>query len=168
MKKYLLLAVLALAAFGMVFTGCDNSSSWEPSDDYGKAITITFKANGHGTAPNPIRARAGQEIQLPQMEAADGFVNTAWYLDAAYQSGSKTVGTWQKFTENTTLYGYWTDQKFNIIWNVNDPAVRHIANTQQYDRSAVVFPIENPVHPDGYPFMGWFTGADGKEKVAAG
>ncbi|MCQ2604018.1 MAG: InlB B-repeat-containing protein, partial [Spirochaetia bacterium] len=167
MKKYLLLAVMALAAVGMVLTGCSNGSSgWEPSDDYGQAITITFNANGHGTAPEPIKARANQEIEMPQMAAADGYVNTSWYLDAACQTGSKAVGTWQKFTRNTTLYGYWTNQKFNIIWNVNDPDVEPIANTQPYAHSAVAFPA-TPVHPDGYEFMGWFTTASGAEKVAA-
>ncbi len=160
MKRYLLLAVLALAAIGMVLTGCDNGSSWEPEDDYGKTVTVTFDANGMGTAPAPMQTRVGNFIWLPKMASENDFVHVSWYKDKARQYSAGNVEDRFYPEDDITLYAYWTDQKYAVQWDINY-ALNAGEKPIVYDVVAagtnVVVKGDLSARDDGTEFAGWFT-----------
>ena len=48
--------------------------------DYDK-VTVTFNANGHGTAPASVETTIGQTISQPAALTADGYTFLGWYKD---------------------------------------------------------------------------------------
>lgn len=70
--------------------------------------TVTFDANGHGTAPDAINdVTEGNTIPVPTPPVAEGYVFGGWYKEAACENewdfDNDTV------TENITLYALWTE-----------------------------------------------------------
>lgn len=161
MKKYLLLAVMALAAVGMLLTGCTNGSSgWEPEDDYGKTVTVTFDANGMGTAPAPMKTRVGNFIWLPKMETEGEYVHVSWYKDRARQLSAGNVDTRFYPADDVTLYAYWTDVKYAVKWDMNyalNAGEKPIADSIVAAGTNVVVKGALATREDGTEFAGWFT-----------
>ncbi|MCQ2604877.1 MAG: InlB B-repeat-containing protein [Spirochaetia bacterium] len=161
MKKYLLLAVMALAAVGMLLTGCTNGSSgWDPEDDYGKTVTVTFDANGMGTAPAPMKTRVGNFIWLPKMEDINDFVHVSWYKDRARQLSAGNVDTRFYPADDVTLYAYWTDVKYAVKWDMNyalNSGEKPIADSIVAAGTNVVVQGALATRDDGTEFAGWFT-----------
>ena len=69
--------------------------------------TVTFDANGHGTAPQAQTVTSGGKASKPEDPTATGWEFDGWYLEAAcqnpYNFNSEVVG-------NFTLYAKWTQQ----------------------------------------------------------
>ncbi len=71
--------------------------------------TVTFNANGHGTAPDPItNVTSGNTITAPTAPEASGWTFGGWYKEVgcenAWNFSTYTV------TENTTLYAKWLQE----------------------------------------------------------
>lgn len=67
--------------------------------------TVTFNANGHGTAPVPQTVDSGTSAVEPIAPTADGYTFGGWYTDAACTSAWNFA---TPVTANITLYARWT------------------------------------------------------------
>lgn len=79
--------------------------------------TVTFNANGHGTAPSSQSIFYGYKASTPTAPTASGYTFKGWYKEAActnaWNFNSNTV------TANTTLYAKWVANKYTITYNGN-------------------------------------------------
>ncbi len=69
-----------------------------------ETVTISFDANGHGTAPKAIEVEKGKTATKPADPTATGYLFQGWYKEAACTNAfdwSKSVN------ENITLYAKW-------------------------------------------------------------
>ncbi|MBR1928958.1 MAG: chitobiase/beta-hexosaminidase C-terminal domain-containing protein [Paludibacteraceae bacterium] len=76
------------------------------------SYTVTFNANGHGTAPDPITDVAKNSTinsSKPSDPTATGWTFGGWYKE----EGCTNAWNWNtdQVTENTTLYAKWTCSK---------------------------------------------------------
>lgn len=67
--------------------------------------TVTFDANGHGTAPDAQTVESGKTAEKPKNPTADGYAFGGWYTDAKCTTVFD-FGT--AITEDITLYAKWT------------------------------------------------------------
>jgi phage tail protein X len=100
-----------------------------------ETYTVTYNANGHGTAPSAQTVTSGTRIILPDM-TANGFLFLGWATSPTATSG--TTGLYS-VTANVTLYAIWqalatgsyvyyndngTAVKCEVYYKVNGVAVR--------------------------------------------
>lgn len=71
-------------------------------------FTVTFDANGHGTAPEAVTADKDGTVTEPFAPSEDGYTFTGWYKDA--DAAEQWDFAADKVTENTTLYAGWTEE----------------------------------------------------------
>ncbi len=67
--------------------------------------TVTFSANGHGTAPAALEVAYHGRATRPADPAADGFIFGGWFTDSAC---TKAYDFSKGVTANITLYAKWT------------------------------------------------------------
>lgn len=67
--------------------------------------TVTFNANGHGTAPSAQTVQDGQTAKKPSDPTAEGYTFGGWYTDQACTTAFD-FGT--AITKDITLYAKWT------------------------------------------------------------
>ena len=71
-------------------------------------FTVTFDANGHGTAPDSQPVATGNKATKPEDPTAQGYTFGGWYKEAACETqwnfDNDTV------TADTTLYAKWTEK----------------------------------------------------------
>lgn len=67
--------------------------------------TVTFNANGHGTAPAPQTVTKGGRATEPANPSASGYTFGGWYTDAAC---TKAFDFNTPINSNITLYAKWT------------------------------------------------------------
>lgn len=94
-------ATLKVSTNGQVASGCDGGSIVN-------TYTVTFNANGHGTAPAAkTGVTEGSKISAPTAPTANGYTFGGWYKEAActnaWNFSTATV------TSNITLYAKWTE-----------------------------------------------------------
>ncbi|MBR0171978.1 MAG: InlB B-repeat-containing protein, partial [Lachnospiraceae bacterium] len=72
-----------------------------------QVFTVTFDANGHGSAPAAVSAEASKSITKPNEPTAEGYTFCGWFRDTAatvvWNFDTDTV------SENITLYAGWTE-----------------------------------------------------------
>lgn len=118
--------------------------------------TVTFDANGHGTAPDaPCVAKNGK-APTPAAPTATGYTFGGWYTDQACNNAWDFEN--DLVTEDITLYAKWTVNTHTLTWNVNGGN----ALTGTYTSGAVDYgaAITKPTDPTrtGYTFQGWHDG----------
>ena len=116
-------------------------------------VTLSFSANGHGTAPAAQPIVAGNAGTAPADPTATGYTFDGWYTDG-------TLATLADFTDplvqSTTYFAKWTAQPITIAFSANGhgtaPASQDIlagdTATEPADPTAT-----------GYTFDGWYTDA---------
>ena len=78
--------------------------------------TVTFNANGHGTAPSSQTVYYGYTATQPTAPTASGYTFGGWYTDSA------CTNAWSfstAITSNKTLYAKWTPNAYTITYNGN-------------------------------------------------
>ena len=110
----------ALTATGYTFGGWYTDKACTKAYDFSTAVkanitlyakwtpvnyTVTFNANGHGTAPAAQTVTYGGKATQPAAPSATGFTFGGWYTDAAC---TKAYSFSTAVTANITLYAKWT------------------------------------------------------------
>lgn len=114
--------------------------------------TVTFNANGHGTAPKTREVLKGDKVQKPADPTADGYVFGGWFREStcenAWNFDTDTV------TEATTLYAKWA-LKYTVTFDVQGhgtaPEAQIVAAGDHAQK-----PTPAPT-TDGWTFVNWFT-----------
>lgn len=80
--------------------------------------TVTFNANGHGTAPASItNVTSGSKITAPTPPTAQGWTFGGWYQEAACTT--PWVFETNTVTGNITLYAKWTEVPSNPTYDIS-------------------------------------------------
>ena len=140
--------------------------------------TITYNANGHGTAPSNQSASATQfanyalttkttpqvTITLASAISATGYIFASWNTSADGKGTDYSAGA--KFTANlsesttTTLYAKWTTDAYTISYDLAGGVLPSgKTNPTSYSVDTASFTLNNPERT-GYTFTGW-TGSNG-------
>lgn len=82
--------------------------------------TVTYNANGHGTAPSAVSVVDGESITLPTL-TAEGFKFLGWATSSTATSGM--TGTYTP-TASVTLYAVWKAAGSYVYYNDNGTAVK--------------------------------------------
>ncbi len=123
-----------------------------PSASY----SVSFNANGHGTAPNPQTVKSGEKVSKPTDPTATGYVFGGWFTDTqcttAYNFNDAV-------SSNLQLYAKWTAIRYTVKFDANGGSGTMQSQSYVYD-SAATLPA-NTITCTGYVFAGWNTKADG-------
>ncbi len=151
--------------FGGWYTDSDCTDSWDFSNDtvsgdltlYAKwtinSYTVSFNANGHGTAPSSQTIDYENLVTEPDDPSETGYTFGGWYTDSdctdAWDFTNDTV------TSDTTLYAKWTANTYTVSFNANGHGTAPSNQTISYGNKAT-----KPSNPtaSGYTFGGWYTG----------
>ncbi|MBQ8117999.1 MAG: InlB B-repeat-containing protein, partial [Lachnospiraceae bacterium] len=130
-------------------------------DQTGNSYTVTFDANGHGTAPAAQTPVAyGAKATTPTAPTETGYTFGGWYREAVctneWKFDTDTV------TEDTTLYAKWTINKYNVTFvDEDETTVLKAATAYDYGTAAadIVQPTTTPTKAATaeytYSFAGW-------------
>lgn len=99
--------VTAFACFGM--TACNNGDT--PLGEGPVTYTVTFNANGHGTAPGAQSVNKGEKANEPTALTDAEYDFGGWYKDAACSDGQEYDFAAETVTADITLYAKWTKKQ---------------------------------------------------------
>lgn len=120
--------------------------------------TLTFDTNG-GSVFASVTKKAGTIIDLSAyVPIKDGYTFDGWYTDAELTTGITSV----TLNDNVTVYARWTSVDPVVI--TFDPQNGTAAFTQSIAKGSKASAPSEPSR-EGYTFKGWYTAADGGEKV---
>lgn len=109
-----------------------------------KAYTVTFNANGHGTAPDAQLVENGQKATEPTAPTADGWTFGGWYKEAGCTNAWNFAS--DEVTSATTLYAKWTVAEtgfFVDIVDVDNSAKTLTLNVTRWAASGWPYTINN-------------------------
>lgn len=123
--------------------------------------TVTFHANGHGTAPSAQTViENGSATEPTPAPTATGYTFGGWYnestCDNLYDFTTAVTG-------DLTLYAKWTANQYTVSFNSNGGNVTPESITVTYDRTYGTLPSAGT--KTGYTFAGWYTSASGGTQV---
>ena len=122
--------------------------------------TVTFDANGHGTAPAPQTVLSGYTATEPTAPTAAGWVFGGWYKEAACTNAFDFS---TPITADITLYAKWTEEgttptptTYTVTFDANGHGTAPAAQTVEHGKTAT-----KPANPtaSGWTFKGWYTEA---------
>ena len=79
--------------------------------------TVTFNANGHGTAPTAQTVTQGNKATTPAAPTATGYTFGGWYKEA-YCTNAFDFNT--AITEDITLYAKWTINQYTLTYSAGE------------------------------------------------
>ncbi len=122
-----------------------------------EAYTVTFNANGHGTAPESQLIVKDQKATAPAEPTATGYTFGGWYKEAGCTN--KWDFALDVVTAATPLYAKWTENTHKLAWNFDGgtPSGNYTeANNALAYGSAITYPT---LSKTGYTFAGWSSDA---------
>ena len=123
---------------------------------YNDSHTVTFNANGHGTAPSAATVDDGAKVSKPSDPTAAGYTFGGWYKEAActnaWNFNSDTV------TADVTLFAKWTANKYTVTLDRQGGTTGSTSAQATYGQS---MPSISVPTREGYSFGGYFTGTNG-------
>ena len=114
-----------------------------------KKYTITFDANGHGTAPSSQTIIAGAKASTPTAPTETGYTFGGWYTDA---NCTNAFDFNNAITDNITLYAKWTLKTYAITLDANGGESNGSA-TATYNSNSVTnatYPTRTDHRCEGY------------------
>ena len=132
-------------------------------------VTVTFNANGHGTAPASVNTTIGQTITQPAALTAEGYTFLGWYKDEAFtkafdfgaelsRTGLTFNGVEKRFKLN--LYAKWQKNSCTVTFNGNGATSGTMTAVTQDGGTSYTIPACVFTNAD-HTFLGWATSADG-------
>ena len=119
--------------------------------------TITFDSQG-GTAVDPIVADVGNLFTAMPTTTRENYVFDGWYTEP---SGGVRV-TQIEDGKDVTLYAHWSEATYVLTFDTQGADTVGPIRFGNADMAGIELPT--PAR-DGYKFEGWFTEAEGGEKV---
>ena len=125
--------------------------------------TVTFDANGHGTAPTAQTVEDGKTATKPADPTASGWTFKGWYQD---KTCSIPFNFATPITGNITLYAKWTENggtvtpdTYTVTFDANGHGTAPAAQTVEDGKTAT-----KPADPtaSGWTFKGWYKDKDCK------
>ena len=115
-------------------------------------VTVTFRANGQGTAPAAQTVAAGETAAEPTAPTAAGYTFGGWYTDAACTTAWNFSNA---VNEDLDLYAKWTVNNYTVTWIVD--------GEEDVDTYAYGAAVTAPADPTktGYTFAGWGASVPG-------
>ena len=130
----------------ILYSSPNTTSSYNITSGTSSVCTVTFDANGHGTAPSSQTVSYGGFVTRPNDLTADGYTFTGWYAD---KECSTSYDYSSKVTSSFTLYGGWnlvqedddtdTDTETEVA---TDTSTDHTDDTDE-EGFEVKFSVEN-------------------------
>lgn len=127
--------------------------------------TVTFNANGHGTAPDAQTLVVGEKATTPSEPTAIGYIFGGWYKE------SSCTNVWNFSTEtvtgNVTLYAKWTPAAYTVTLDGDEEHNKTAGNyalsggTATFDATLPSLTGTLPTAADGYAFMGFYSEQNG-------
>ena len=165
LKKALMLSMLALGAVGVASCGKTEDSGNDGVTQTQK-YTVTYNANGHGTAPASVADVTALPGTLPEITSNDGYTFVGWYLDAACTQAATPGAT---ITGNTTLYAKWNapaaEEKYTVTYNANGHGT---APASAVDVTALPATLPTIASDEDFTFIGWYLDAACTQAATAG
>ena len=130
-------------------------SSWNVTKSMTSYFTVTFNANGHGTAPGNQYIKTGNKASQPTAPTASGWDFGGWYKEAgctnAWNFSTETV------TTNKTLYAKWTPSGYTVTkYKVLDGASPVEIESERVN-AGTTYAVPANRYEAGYTFDGWYT-----------
>lgn len=153
----------------VVVTGTGNyTGTKEATTGTVSTITVTYDANGHGTAPAPKTGLSYNDtLTQPTSPTETGYTFGGWYKEAACTNAWNFAT--DKVTQNTTLYAKWTINQYTYTFYGDNGTTEHKKATVNYGEQ--IIPPTNPskaqTEEKSYYFDGWYTAISGGEKVTS-
>lgn len=119
--------------------------------------TVTFDANGHGTAPASQTVLSGYTATEPTAPTAAGWVFGGWYKEVACTNAFDFA---TPITGNITLYAKWTEEGttpvptyYTVTFDANGHGIAPAVQTVESGKTAA-----KPADPTetGWVFGGWY------------
>ena len=114
-------------------------------------LTVSFNANGHGTAPAAQEVLYNTAATEPAVPTATGYTFSGWYTEAdctnLYDFSAPVI-------DPMTLYAKWTANVYNVTLHLNDGTVNS-GNVTQYTYG-VGATLPTDVTKYGFAFQGWY------------
>ena len=125
--------------------------------EFVEGFTVSFKANGHGTAPTEQKVPSGGHAIEPPAPTAEGFTFGGWF-----EKSSTTAFDFEnmEITEDTELFAKWIENctvTFNTNGHGTAPAPESIAPGEKAKKPT------DPTADACHKFGGWFTKATCKD-----
>ncbi|MCR5250956.1 MAG: InlB B-repeat-containing protein [Lachnospiraceae bacterium] len=114
-----------------------------------ESVTVTFNANGHGTAPAPQTIEKGKKLTKPKDPTADGYRFKGWHVGVNERAKAFDFNT--PVTEDMTLYAHWSSESVTVTF---DPKGGSAVAPQTIRTGSCATEPEAPVR-EGYFFGGW-------------
>jgi uncharacterized repeat protein (TIGR02543 family) len=114
------------------------------------SYTVSFDANGHGTAPADQIIYYGDYVISPDYPAVEGYTCTGWYKDA---DCTELYDFNTPVKSDITIYAGWTINTYTVTFDSNGegtaPAAQNVAHGSKV----------TPANPtsDNLKFDGWYT-----------
>lgn len=130
------------------------------SDSDKTTYLIHFNTNGGSTIPDQT-VEAGKLPTTPDNPTKDGYTFAGWYTDEALTTPFSFTS---QLSSDVTLYAKWSNTKpsFTIDFTVDGQKV----DSQTVAEGGKINLSKDPTK-DGYKFLGWYTAAEGGDKVTA-
>ena len=119
-------------------------------------FTVTFDANGHGTAPTAQTITSGEKATEPADPTATGYTFGGWYKESTCTNKFDFNTT---ITANITLYAKWTPITYTVSFDNNGGTGTMANQTFTYNQAQTL--TANTFTRTGYTFNGWNTKSDG-------
>ena len=122
-----------------------------------KSYTVSYNANGHGTAPASQTKWHGETLQLRGAISATGFTFKGWNTKANGSGTSYAAGA--NYTGNAalTLYAQWQAVTYAVTYNANGGSGAPATGYKTYGANYTIS-TTRPTRT-GFTFLGWGTSA---------
>ena len=114
--------------------------------------TVTFYANGHGTAPGAQTVYYGDSAEQPSKPSATGYTFGGWYTNSDCTDVSKYDFD-SEITSDVDLYAKWTSIICSVVFVHGHDM---LPGSQYVEYNGTVTKPEDPTL-DGYTFDGWYS-----------
>ena len=112
--------------------------------------TVTFNANGHGTAPEPLSGNSGYKLNKPDDLSAPGYGFGGWYTDEALENEFDFNTA---LSDDVTLYAKWTPNDNIISFDTNGEGNPVPQQTVKTDEQVTEPPFQSS---DSRCIWGWY------------